>query len=219
MNNNKPRRPDIIHSPQKSPKIRNVSQKSLIADNNNNNINDEKEVEIDKNVASGYAALGEQIEFVIGGNQPPTLTRFVTKDIRSPSQKSRSKRKSELIAEAMIEANKGNIKNTNVIHKVYDKTKTTRGINIAKELARKVKQQEVVEEDITKLVLLIESERLMHLYFAKKFLQLDLMIDPVLTIYDALETIKVFIIIVFIIIIFIIVSILAQTKTIWFDTC
>jgi len=215
---NKPRRPVITHSPQKSPKIRNIGQKLLNDSNNSNNINDENEVDIDKNIASGYAALGEQIEFFIGGNQPPTITRFVSKDVRSPLQKSISKRKCELIAEATIEANKGNLKNTKVIHKVYDKTKTTRGVNIAKELARKAKQQEVVEEDFTKLVLLIESERLMQLYFAKKFLQLDLMIDPVLTIYDALETIKVltcysllYTITIIIIIIIIIITIITIT--------
>ena len=147
----------------------------------------------DHNIVSGYIALGDSIEFMIGGNQPPIVTRVITKDVRSPSRRSIHKRQSELIAEATIEANKGKLKNANVIHKVYDMTKTTRGMDIESELAKKAKQREVVVDDnITKVVLLVETERLLHLYFAKKFLQLDVMIDPVLTIYDALEAIKVF---------------------------
>ena len=209
INSNTPKRPENSSS-NKSAKLRKFLKKSMIDgksnnNDNNNDINNDNEnnnendkgynnnntTDLDNNIASGYVALGESIEFVIGGNQPPTVARVVTKDIRSPSHRSFHKRQTELIAEATIEANKGKIKNANVIHKVYDMTKTMKGINIAKELAKRAKSQEVVEEDFNKVVLLIETERLMHLYFAKKFLQLDLMIDPVLTIYDALEAIKV----------------------------
>lgn len=195
---NTPKRPESNTANAKSSKLRKVVIKLATTNNNddeNNNNNNENEnengVDIDNNIVSGYAALGDSIEFLIGGNQPPTVTRVVTKDVRSPCRKSFRKRQTELIAEATIEANKGKIKNSKAIHKVYDMAKSMRSSDndLEKELANKAK--EIENDNTTKVVMLVETERLLHLYFAKKFLSLDIMIDPVLTIYDALEAIKV----------------------------
>jgi len=61
-------------------------------------------------------------------------------------------------------------------------------LNTRLETVKEIEKEEVIEFDENdKAIMLIETNRIMQLYFAKKFLQLDRVLDVQMTLYDATE--------------------------------
>lgn len=120
--------------------------------------------EVWESVAIGHVAMGEEVRLLLAGNHPPTAPKALSSTVaRSPRMK---------IYRPIKESTR------RVIHRPT--IEPTPELFWDEEV-----DEEIPEED--KAVMLVETNRIMQLYFAKKFLQLDLVVDVHMTFYDASE--------------------------------
>ena len=137
-------------------------------------------------VAEGYVAQGDDVKFMLFGNTPPMLPMKSTPvDIRIPIEK--EYRPSRPTVPVLLRPKHQHQRRVIPLKMTESLTTLSTNDNNEEESSNDESLNEEFIPETDKAVMLIETNRLMQLYFAKKFLQLDLVVDVQVTFSDARE--------------------------------